>query len=251
MSESGEKISLGLPAVDEDKCPICNKKKHKDTTKEKKEGNGELSSIPSNLGCKTIPQHQDIAYYATAAHHLIPAMQCLAKFHRLSQMADEVGYDVNNKNNGLSLPTVGQLNENSYYLQGYQYGELVPVDKKEVAFEVMRHVDSLPSTSAFGSQWHVGHHDWSFETAKKLINDTDDISHNDTNYEEKVNKLLRDIEAKLSKDKTVCEPDDKGEIGREVLKRLDGISSKIRSNVKGWKGYYVSSMSYVYAKEER
>ncbi|MCG8313637.1 MAG: AHH domain-containing protein, partial [Pseudomonadales bacterium] len=131
MSEFGEAISLGdYPAVDEDKCPMCNKKKHKKTTKEKEEGKGELKSIPDNLNCETIPQHPDIAFYATAAHHLIPANQCLAKFHRLSQMADEVGYDVNNKKNGLSLPTVGQLNENSYYLEGVKYGDLVQSDKK-------------------------------------------------------------------------------------------------------------------------
>lgn len=250
MSHTGD--GLGLSKVGANKCPMCNKKKHKETTKEKKEGKGELSSKPENLGCKTIPQDPEIAFYSTAAHHLIPADQCLAKFHRLSQMANEVGYDVNNKKNGLSLPTVGQLNRNSYYLERHPYKELELWQKREVAFEVMEHVDNLPPKNTFGAQWHVGHHQWSFETAKKLVTDTDDISHNDTNYEQTVNDLLGDIEAKLVKDKTICEPDDKGERGREVLKRLDKTSSNIRTKVRGWKnGYYVSAMSCAYAVEKK
>ncbi|MCG8313631.1 MAG: AHH domain-containing protein, partial [Pseudomonadales bacterium] len=165
------------------------------------------------------------------------------------QMADEVGYDVNNKKNGLSLPTVGQLNENSYYLEGVKYGDLVQSDKKEVAFEVMGHVDSLPPKSKYGAQWHVGHHDWTFDKAKQLALDTDDIPHNDTNYEKKVNAQLRKLEKNLVEDKSVCEPDDNGERGREVIDKLNNLSKRIRTGVRGWNKYYVSAMSYVYNQE--
>lgn len=249
MSNVGES-SFGLPAVGDDKCPICNRKKHK-TTKDKEENKGQLESIPENLECETIPQHPDIAYYATAAHHIIPVNQCLAKFHRLRQMAEAVGYNVNNKKNGLSLPTVGQQNENNYYLNKLQYGELELEDKKEVAFEVMEYVDSLKPKITFGAQWHPSHHNWSFDTVKKLSFDTDDIPHNDTNYEEKVNRRLKDIEANLVEDKSKCKRDANGERGRDVIKKLDNLSTQISYKIRRWKTYYVSAMSYVYSKERK
>ena len=123
-----------------------------------------------------------------------------------------------------------------------------------MAFEVMAHVQSITGTLSpqkyFGAQWHVGHHDWSFETVKKLALDTDDIPHNDTNYEEKVNDQLRELESRLAKDTDVCKKDDNGEKGRRVIDQLNTLSNKIRRNVRGWTRYYVSAMSYLYKIEE-
>lgn len=246
MTDIGEGISIGIILDEEDKCIFCGKAVH-ETTKEKKEGKGELKSIPKKLGCSPIPQDPQVAFYSTAAHHLIPATQCLTKFRRLSQMADAVGYDVNNPNNGLALPTHGQLNKNNYLLEGVKYGDLSSVDKKAVAFDVMRHLDNNPGN--YGAQWHVGHHDWSFDTVKALVTDTDNISHS-TNYEQKVNSLLRDLESKLSKSTKICEPET-GEPGREVITKLDKLSEKIGKGIKGWDKYFVSAMAYVYAREEK
>lgn len=249
----GEGVSLGMPLVEgPDKCPICLKEAHK-TTKAKEEGKGEYKSIPKNLGCTPIPKDPTVVFYSTAAHHLIPAEQCLLKFHRLSQMAYAVGYDVNAKKNGLSLPAVGQLNENSYFVKQkkYTYGKLGPADKKEVAYEVMDHVDSLPKNDGFGAQWHVGHHDWSFETAKELLTDTDDISHARINYEGKVNENLRKLEKNFTLDKSICEPDEDDERGKKIQKNLDELSDKIRKGIRGWKNFYVSAMAYTYAIERK
>ena len=108
MPELMEPVMLGLVEVGPDKCPICEKAPHPQrTTKDKKEKKGCLKSIPANLGCAALPSIPDVPNYATAAHHLIPANQCLKAFKRLSQMCEVVGYDVNNSANGLSLPTCG------------------------------------------------------------------------------------------------------------------------------------------------
>lgn len=246
MTDIGEGVAVSVITVEEDKCIFCGEAVH-ETTTEKKEGKGELKSIPKNLGCSPIPQDPQVAFYSTAAHHLIPAIQCLAKFARLSQMADSVGYDVNSPKNGLALPTHGQLNKNSYLLEGVKYGDLSSIDKKAVAFDVMKHLDNNPGD--YGAQWHVGHHDWSFETVKVLATDTDSISHS-TNYDQKVTSLLRDLESKLSKNRKICEPDE-GEPGGEVIKKLDKLSEKIEKGIKSWNKYYVSAMAYVYAKEEK
>lgn len=103
--EAGEGASL--PTVSSDKCPICGKAPHPDrTTTDKKQKKGCLKSIPKNLGCLQIPIIPGLPNYATAAHHLIPANQCLKEFGRLSQM----------------IPTanIGQLTNIQFLLQTAQ-----------------------------------------------------------------------------------------------------------------------------------
>jgi hypothetical protein len=245
VTDVGEGVAIfDAAAENEVKCPICGKALH-ETTTEKKEGKGELKSIPKNLGISSIPQDPKVAFYTTAAHHLIPAIQCLAKFIRLSKMADAVGYDVNAPINGLALPTHGQLNQNSYLLDGVKYGDLNAVNKKAVAFDVMGHLDK--NTEDYGSQWHVGHHDWSFETAKSLATDSDDISHG-KNYEGEVNQELRFLEKNLAVDSNVCEPEE-GEPGDAVISELNELSETIKDGIKNWETYFVSAMSYTYSRE--
>lgn len=118
-------IAPSLPIIDEDKCPICEEATH-ETTEEKKQNKGDLKSKPQNLGCSPLTKLPSLPNYTTAAHHLIPAIQCLSKFPRLSQMCDEVGYDVNNSGNGIPLPTVGQKEKNVYGDQNKKYGKLKP-----------------------------------------------------------------------------------------------------------------------------
>jgi hypothetical protein len=231
MTQVGEGVAV--PAVDQDKCPICEKAPHPDrTTTDKKEGKGCLKSIPKNLGCTVIPYDPQLPNYATAAHHLIPANQCLKAFPRLSQMCDTVGYDVNNSINGLALPTCGQRDMNAYTDRKIKYGRLDDVEKKDVAFVIME---------GLNLQWHVGHHNW------KLDLETDGAVH-PVNYDKLVKTKLRDLEKELIEDgEDVCEPDS-GESGADVIGDLNSLSAEIRAKVVSWSTYFVSNKSCLFAK---
>ena len=225
--------NVALPTVDKDVCPICEKAKH-DTTAAKKEGKGELKSIPANLGCAPIAQLPGVPNYTTAAHHLIPANQCLKPFRRLSQMCDAVGYDVNNAQNGMSLPTVGQKEQNVY--GGKKYGRLPPEEKMLVSYVVMEETNL---------QWHVGHHNW-----KPLNDDTDGIPH-PPNYDKLVKVKLRTIERNLKeKGGQLCDPK-KEERGGEVIAKLNSESQAIKGKIAAWKNYFVSALAHRFSADYR
>ena len=226
-----------LPPIKmKEKCPICGKSPH-DTTTAKKEDKGCLKSIPKNLGCTAIPLNPELPNYATAAHHLIPAIQCLSKFPRLSQMCKAVGYDVNNKQNGIALPTCGQQQLNKYTEKKVKYSKLSDQDKQNVAFQIME---------GLNLQWHVGHHNWVY----KVDEDTDKYPHPE-NYDKLVKIKLRDIELEISKKgESICEPP-KGEKGEKVISRMNSLSGKIRGYVVSWDDFFVSAMSCKFAETYR
>lgn len=238
MPEIAEPVMVSLPEVTQDKCPICEKSPHPDrTTQQKKEGKGCLKSIPANLGCSPIPPLPDVPNYTTAAHHLIPANQCLKPQKRLSQMCDTVGYDVNNPANGLSLPTCGQQAFNSYRNdkgKHVKYGDLSDGDKQNVAYAIM---------ASLNMQWHVGHHDWVL-----MDLETDSYVHVD-NYDKLVKVKLRDLEkdAQQAGD-LICEPPDESESGSALISEMNALSAEIKAGVMGWKTFFVSAMSYRYAQ---
>lgn len=230
-----------LPPVNiTEKCPICGKAPHPDkTTTDKKEEKGCLKSVPANLGCKALNNNRDdLPNFTTAAHHLIPANQCLKRFPRLSQMAATVGYDVNNKENGIALPTCAQGDLNRYESSSgklKKYGRLSQDDKKNVAFYIMKGVNG---------QWHVGHHNWKI----KVDNDTDNQPHH-PNYDKLVKEELKDLELELCEEgESICEPEE-GESGEDVIKALNGLSQEINENVESWKLFFVSRLAYEYGKE--
>lgn len=233
--ETGESIA-SLPVVESDKCPICEKAPHPDrTTTDKKEGKGCLKSIPKNLGCPSIPPNPNLPNFATAAHHVIPANQCLKAFPRLSQMCETVGYDINNSINGMPLPTCGQRALNAYRDQAgktMKYGNLTDEDKKNVAFLIME---------GLNMQWHVGHHDWSMDF------ETDNEPHPE-NYDKLVKIKLRDLkkDAKQEGD-SICEPPDNSESGSALISELNSLSIEIKGQVTAWTNYYVSAMSCRFA----
>lgn len=234
--EGGEGASL--PVVSQDKCPICGKAPHPDrTTKDKKEKKGCLKSIPQNLGCLPIPIIPTLPNYATAAHHLIPANQCLKAFARLSQMCETVGYDVNNSANGLPLPTCGQQHLNSYATSGgstAKYGDLDEADKTNAAFQIM---------AGLNMQFHVGHHNWSMDFK------TDSDAHA-SNYDVLVKAKLRALERDAEREgESICEPEDNSESGSALIAELNALSQEIKVGVVGWQIYFVSAMSYRYAKK--
>lgn len=227
---------VDLPTVASGTCPICEKAPHPDrTTQDKKDKKGCLQSIPKNLGCAQLPVIPGIPNYATAAHHLIPANQCLKAFPRLSQMCDAVGYDVNNSINGLPLPTCGQQSLNKYTpLVGAatKYGSMQNEDKLNAAFVIMSNLQL---------QWHVGHHDWAMDW------ETDAAVHPE-NYDKLVKTKLRALESKIQKKgKEICDPPDNSESGQKVIGDLNSLSTSIKGSVLAWKAYYVSAMSCRFA----
>jgi len=229
---------VSLPTVDKGSCPICEKSPHPDrTTKDKKEKKGCLGSIPKNLGCAPLPLIPGIPNYATAAHHLIPANQCLKAFPRLSQMCETVGYDVNNSANGIPLPTCGQGALNNYSTNAgsaTNYGNLNNADKTNAAFVIMENLQL---------QWHVGHHDWAMDW------ETDSAVHPE-NYDKLVKTKLRALESKIQKKgKEICDPPDESESGQKVISELNSLSTTIKAAVVGWKAYYVSAMSCRFAQK--
>ena len=229
-----------MPTIGPDTCPICEKAPHPDrTTEDKKKGKGCLQSIPKNLGCAPIPQNPILPNYATAAHHLIPANQCLKAFPRLSQMCNIVGYDVNNPSNGIPLPTCGQKSLNAYTAttgKSTTYGKLDDDDKKKVAFMIMEGVNK---------QWHVGHHDWSMDYT------TDNATHGE-NYNRLVKIKLRDLEKETIQDgDEICNPKDDSESGSTLIADLNSLSGEIAGQVASWKEYFVSTMSYRFALKYR
>ena len=241
MSNIGDGMGMGLLEVGPDKCPICEKAPHPDrTTKDKKEDKGCLKSIPANLGCAQLPPMPQLPNYATAAHHLIPANQCLKAFPRLSQMCKVVGYDVNNGSNGMSLPTCGQqaLNRYARASGGHaKYGDLDEQDKKNAAFAIM---------SGLNLQWHVGHHDWSFEG---LDLETDSEAH-PSNYDRLVKTRLRNLEREFKDDgKEICEPEDGQESGADVISDLNALSQEIKGQVAAWNKYFVSAKAYQFKRK--
>jgi hypothetical protein len=240
VTEVGEAVAISLPEVGSDLCPICGKPPHPDrTTPAKKAGKGCLKSIPKNLGCSQIAHDGALPNYATAAHHLIPAIQCLAAFPRLSQMCDTVGYDVNNGQNGISLPTCGQGNLNKYVAasgKAAKYGKLEETDKQNVAFLIME---------GLNLQWHVGHHNWSMDY------DTDHEPHPE-NYDKLVKTKLREFERDAQQEgPSICEPPDESASGSALIAELNALSQEIRGHVVAWQAYFVSAMSCRFALKYR
>jgi len=226
-------IGLILPTVSASKCPICEKAKHATTT-DKQQKKGDLTSQPANLGCAALTQIPGIPNYTTAAHHLIPANQCLKPFRRLSQMCREVGYDVNNSQNGMSLPTVGQKAQNVY--GGQKYGRLSDEDRMLVSYIVMEETDL---------QWHVGHHNW-----VPLNVNTHTLPHH-PNYDKLVKLKLRDMEQDFKTNgKKICDPT-KPEPGKDVITELNAESQRIKGKIQSWKKYFVSGLAAEFAREYR
>jgi hypothetical protein len=234
LTDTLEGVALTLPKVDKDKCPICERAPHPDrATTDKKEGKGCLKSIPANLGCAPIPQNPALPNYATAAHHIIPANQCLKAFGRLSQMCNTVGYDVNNSANGMPLPTCGQKTLNAYVNEDGRTVKFRDLDNPDkVAFLIMEGVNK---------QWHVGHHNWSMDFT------TDGQPHQE-NYDKLVKTKLRDLEKDIQQEgDLICDPPDESESGAALISELNSLSGEIGAQVTAWTLYYVSARSYRFA----
>jgi A nuclease family of the HNH/ENDO VII superfamily with conserved AHH len=219
MTQVGEAAMVGSIADEEvgDNCPFCYKKKH-DFPSKKFPPDVKVVSKPKDLGCSPLPVTGEWRH-TTAAHHLISAKQCYAKVRRLVRMASMVGYDINNPNNGISLPTVA--NNITYSLHGSppkKYGRFTPDEKRQIAFGVMDQAKA---------QWHVGHHavtveipeDWADEVDTSLIGHT-------VSYDEAVIKELLALLDEWAKEEWCEAPEDQSE---SIKSELDELSDSIHS----------------------
>ncbi len=243
----------------DEKCPFCHEKPIGHATDKPKEVNDKVVSIPDNLGCdNTSSWHQgketkreggDLPY-TLAKHHLISAMQCYAKIRRLVRMGNMVGYDINNKNNGIGLPTTHWSLK--YIEDGKQkkYGDLVEPDgKRKVAFALMKEL---------GAQWHVGHHAFAVVVHKKDVDSweeggTDEKDKHDYPHETQYDKLIiaRLVNTVKRFSKNLCEKPERDE---NFKKKMDEISKEIKEKLEMFKTnpaesspFFVSIRAYEYS----
>lgn len=241
----GEKVAklAELDSQHEDKCPFCYKDPH-DFPSKKNKPTKKVTSKPSQLGCAAVPGAGK-GRYTTAKHHLISALQCYARIPRLVRMGSMVGYDVNDKPNGIGLPTIW----NPY--DGKKYGDLSEDGKEEIAFQIMEET---------GAQWHVGHHAFEIvipnEWDPEEWGDDEEIDHT-VSYDTAVIKNLLKIADKFS-NSGFC--DHENDVSDKLVDEMNKLSKKIEQHLemykKGvdmpWKSdpYFVSERAFKYAKKK-
>lgn len=225
--------------------------------------NDKVTSIPSDLECDTSSWRDNKAEkkrttgnlpYTLAQHHLISAMQCYAKIRRLVRMGNLTGYDINNKENGIGLPTTHWRLEYPENGEKKQYGELDdPKGKERVAFALMREL---------GAQWHVGHHAFNAVVPKTNVDswkeegadeqNEDDYPH-ETSYDVLI--IARLFNLVKSYPLNFCEEPKRDEQFKE---NMNSISRQIRTHLEKFNGkggskpadsspFFVSMKAYEYS----
>lgn len=222
-------------------CPFCQEKPIGHATDKPKEVNDKVTSIPGDLGCdntsswhegqKTKREGGDLPY-TLAKHHLISAMQCYAKIRRLVRMGNMVGYDINNKNNGIGLPTTHWSLTYPESGKRKKYGDLdEPDGKKKVAFALMKEL---------GAQWHVGHHAFAVVVPKIDVDSwqdggSDENGKQDYPHETSYDVLIigRLMQLVKSFQKKLCEKPERDE---QFKKDMDEISAEIKGYLEKFNG---------------
>jgi len=262
--EVGELVNAPNKAdkANKDKCPFCYEKPVGHATEKKpKEVNAKVTSIPDDLGCnntsswgkapggtkRTHGPHP----YTLAQHHLISAMQCYAPIRRLVRMGNIAGYDINNKNNGIGLPTTHWTLQ--YPEGGQKYGDLSEPGKRKVAFALMEEL---------GAQWHVGHHGFKIKVSKRDLEAwpdlggdeaTDEDASHETQYDILIIRLLLALIptelVNLCKDP---KKDDKfkqsmDEISAEIKSHLEKFNGKNSAKPADSSPFFVSMKAYEYS----
>ena len=223
MAQMTLKAAVALSKSPKSKCPFgCGKAPHKFESKKQSEDT-KIESIPSQLGDLPI---NGVApgKWGRARHHIIPAKQCFAIVRRLARMAMAVGYDINNSENGIGLPTVN----NPYTYNGVtkNFGEFTdPKIKEDIAFDVMDNT---------GKQWHVGNHSYKIKSKEpeepEKMKDEGKLPHLPYDLEV-IDRLIREMsqweEAKLCQ-KTKDDSD-------KYIKAMNAISKEIRGKLDAFK----------------
>ena len=247
----------------DEQCPFCHEKPIGHATDKPEEVNDEVTSIPKNLKCDTSSWHDGKAKkrtsedlpYTLAQHHLISAMQCYAKIRQLVRMGNMVGYDINNQDNGIGLPTTHWRLEYPERGEMKKYGDLdEPEGKKRVAFALMEEL---------GAQWHVGHHafdvvvpktnmdSWKEEGADEQ--NEDDYPH-ETSYDVLI--IARLFNLVKSFPLTLCENPERDEnfktdmnnISTEIKERLEKFNGKNGAKPADSSPFFVSMRAYEYSE---
>ncbi len=167
---------------------------------------------------------------SVAHHHIIPANQCFKSFPQIVKLANYYGYDINNANNGICLPTMRQ-------------------GDKDVVFYAM---------DKTGMQWHSGPHSYaSFMreidgVGKKLdflLIDSRPIK----DYKTSVDELLQQVLANLENNKC-CRAENYEEQATQFCKIINHVSKKIDTKLRQFKvspksssPFFVSRKSLYYA----
>ncbi len=204
-----------------------------------------------------IEQKYENGGWNTAAHHIISGNQILLKknedskekdnliYGSLVKLANFFGYDVNNDQNCILLPT----NE-----KGFGDNELL--EKNAIAYEVM---------SLCRRQWHVGGHKYSFDKDElnsmqqeldknpllKIKNRTGSVW---ASYVEIMQVELDKLLMKYSK--VICWEEQKEKYRNKFIADMNGLSRRVekellkfKENPKSSYPYYVSKISAKYAFE--
>ena len=235
-------VAVDISKSPDEVCPWgCGKKPHDDYKSKKQSENTKIESKPDQLGCSDVPGGGE-GKWTTAKHHLIPAKQCFAKVRRLARMAMSVGYDINDKKNGIGLPTI----KNPYTYEGKtkNYGKFTKNEKKEIAFDVMDKTNM---------QWHVGHHRYKMGKYEECGPDDEPsldqgVIDHQTYDMEVIDRLIKEMcqwdEAKI------CEEKDE-DLSEEAKECMNRISKEIEDKLKAFqygnsKPYFVSELARIW-----
>ncbi|MHA4987661.1 AHH domain-containing protein [Cetobacterium somerae] len=159
------------------------------------------------------------------AHHLISGNQVFADCKKLVNIAQGVGYDINNYENGIFLPTLPR-----------------DIDiKKDMGFEESKVSIAYEIMEVTKAQWHVGGHKYTIPKNTIKFN----------SYADEVKKLVVTYEQEILK-KIKCCNDEKQ--NREIVEGMNKISLKIRKKLDAFKlkpsesaPFYVSKVALEYA----
>ncbi len=228
-------------AEDADGCPFCFMPRHDSPTVGDAAAEP-VTSLPAELGCEPLPG-AGAGRYATARHHLIPALQCFARVPRLVRMASAVSFDINHHGNGMALPTVA----GPYLLDGEQtvFGELPEQRQVLIARYWMREL---------GLQWHDGNGHLDHPLEERAPTDMEDEGSLDhPGYDQVViARLVRELV--LLATARPCEDDE--DRSPEIRKRLEDISDvEIRGRLMAFAEprashpFFVSRSAWAFACE--
>jgi len=237
MTQLGEGIAITTIAVDANKCPFCDRDEH-DFPEKKKVDVSQIKSKPASLGCGDLSPKQEKGKYGRARHHMIPAHQCYTKVLRIARRGEAVGYDINNKKNGIPLPTV--WNEYEVNGENVNFGDLPETEKDKIRNSVMRET---------GAQWHVGNHHYEtpeMEDATDGMSDEGELDHQP--YDIVVLKKLRKI-ADKARSKKLCDTDEQDKVTLDLDKLCKEIETKLnkfKSNPSSSKQYFVSKWAMAF-----
>lgn len=159
------------------------------------------------------------------AHHLISGNQVFADCKGLVNIAQGAGYDINNHENGILLPTLPR-----------------GIDiKKDMGFEESKASIAYEVMEVTKAQWHVGGHKYTVPKNTIKFN----------SYADEVKRLVKTYEQEILK-KIKCCNDEKQ--NKEIIEGMNKISLKIRKKLDAFKlkpsesaPFYVSKAALEYA----